>query len=56
MENTLKKFDEQNTPYLFVITSEDCTNASDVMGIVHHLDLLKVFNKALTKISEEEHS
>ena len=56
LENTLKKFDEQNTPYLFVITSEDCTNASDVMGIVHHLDLLKVFNKALTKISEEEHS
>ena len=56
METTLKKFDEQNAPYLFVITSVDCTNAGDVTGIVHHLDLLKVFNKALTKVSEEEHS
>ena len=56
LETTLKKFDEQNAPYLFVITSVDCTNAGDVTGIVHHLDLLKVFNKALTKVSEEEHS
>ena len=56
LETTLKKFDEQNASYLFVITSVDCTNAGDVTGIVHHLDLLKVFNKALTKVSEEEHS
>ena len=56
METTLKKFDEQNASYLFVITSVDCTNAGDVTGIVYHLDLLKVFNKALTKVSEEEHS
>lgn len=56
LETALRKFDEQNTPYLFVIGSIECTNANEVIGIIHHIDLLKIFNKTLTAISEEEHS
>ena len=56
LETTLRKFDEQNTPYLFVIGSTECMNANQVIGIIHHIDLLKIFNKTLTAVSEEEHS
>lgn len=56
LENLLWKFDELNMPYLFVISSVNCNNADDIIGIVYHLDLLKIFNNTLTKISEEEHS
>jgi len=56
LETTLRKFDEQNTPYLFVIGSIECTNPNEVIGIIHHIDLLKIFNKTLTAVSEEEHS
>ncbi len=52
LETALRAFDTSGETTLVVVDSKDATK---IIGHVTHLDILKHFNSALIRVSEEEH-
>ena len=56
LEFALQVFDQDNVDYLFVFQSEKEKDISNIVGVIYHLDALRIYTKALIKNSQEEHS
>ena len=56
LELALQAFDQDNVDYLFVFKPKGEKRKSNLLGVVYHLDVLKIYTEALIKNSQEEHS
>ena len=56
LEVALNIFEGSSIDYLFVTNSTANEEGSNILGVLYHLDVLKLYNDVLSKSLQEEHS
>ena len=56
LELALNVFEGSSIDYLFVINPNAGEEGSNILGVLYHLDVLKLYNDVLTRSLQEEHS
>jgi CIC family chloride channel protein len=56
LEVALNVFEGSSIDYLFVINPNAGEEGSNILGVLYHLDVLKLYNDVLTRSLQEEHS
>lgn len=56
LEAAMPVFDRTGVPFLPVVTLKGEGQPPELMGALFHVDALKMYNRALAAVSEEEHS
>ncbi|MEL6587702.1 MAG: chloride channel protein, partial [Pseudomonadota bacterium] len=56
LETAMPMFERANCDFLAVVRLDDTRSVPEVIGVLFHIDALRVFNRALAATAAEEHS